>query len=147
MSEQSKFLMTDRDYAILRGISLHRPTGQRGYYALLRHKLAAADIVRADELDPDVVTMNSMVRYRLNDGRPLEHRLVIGPAREVIGQTVSLRSIHGLALLGMRDDQAFEFVLDDMPLAHVRVEAVMFQPEADAEIAAQGRARSGVALF
>lgn len=138
MSGSAQFVMTDRDYAILRGIALARPAGERGYFDLLRHKLVHADIVRPQDIDPQVVTMNSQVRYRIDDGPWLEHRLVLGAAREVIGQTVSLRSLHGLALLGMRDDQA----LDQHPEGStITVESILYQPEAEAEIVEHGRAR------
>jgi len=138
MGAPAQFFMTDRDYAILRGIAMARPTGERGYFDLLRHKLVYADIVAPDAIDPDIVTLDSHVRYRLGDGRWLEHRLVIGAPREIIGQTVSLRSMHGLALLGMRDEQVFAF---DGAAEAVTVHSVLYQPEADAEIEAFGRQR------
>ncbi|QDZ12228.1 hypothetical protein [Devosia ginsengisoli] len=138
MSDLPQFVMTDRDYAILRGIAMARPSGERGYFDLLRHKLVQADIVESDQIDPGVVTMNSQVRYRVGDGRWLEHKLVLGAAREIIGQTVSLRSLYGLALLGMRDEQEFTY---DAELGPVTVSSVLYQPEADAEIVDYGRAR------
>ena len=138
MSDLPQFVMTDRDYAILRGIAMARPSGERGYFDLLRHKLVQADIVDSERIDPGVVTMNSQVRYRVGDGRWLEHKLVLGAAREVIGQTVSLRSLYGLALLGMRDEQEFTY---DAELGPIIVSSVLYQPEADAEIVDYGRAR------
>ena len=138
MSGPAQFVMTDRDYAILRGISMARPTGARGYFDLLRHKLVHADIVAPELIDPGIVTMNSHVRYRVGDGRWLEHRLVLGAAREVIGQTISLRSLHGLALLGMRDEQEFSY---DAEVGAVAVASVIYQPEADAEVVDYGRAK------
>jgi len=138
MSGSAQFVMTDRDYAILRGIAMARPSGERGYFDLLRHKLVHTEIVPADAIDPEFVTMNSQVRYRVGDGRWLEHRLVLGAAREVIGQTVSLRSLHGLALLGMRDEQMLDYAPDQ---GTVTVNAVLYQPEADAEVVDYGRAR------
>src|SRR5690606_4041142 len=114
------------------------PSGERGYFDLLRHKLVHTEIVPADAIDPEFVTMNSQVRYRVGDGRWLEHRLVLGAAREVIGQTVSLRSLHGLALLGMRDEQMLDYAPDQ---GTVTVNAVLYQPEADAEVVDYGRAR------
>ena len=138
MPGPAQFVLTDRDYSILRGIAMARPLAERGYFDLLRHKLVHADIVDPQLIDPMVVTMNSQVRYRIGDGRWQEHRLVLGAAREVIGQTISLRSLHGLALLGLRDEQVISF--GDEPIS-VTVEAVLFQPEADAEIVDYGRAR------
>lgn len=138
MSDSPQFVMTDRDYAILRGIAVARPSGERGYFDLLRQKLVQSDVVDSEMIDPSVVTMNSQVRYRVGDGRWLEHKLVLGAAREVIGQTISLRSLHGLALLGMRDEQEFTYDTEQGP---VTVGSVLYQPEADAEVVDYGRAR------
>ncbi len=138
MSNVPRFVMTDRDYAILRGIAMARPSGERGYFDLLRQKLVGSDIVDSAMIDPGIVTMNSQVRYRIGQGRWLEHRLVLGAAREVIGETVSLRSLHGLALLGMRDEQHFTY---DEEVGPVIVDSVLYQPEADAEMVDYGRAR------
>src|SRR5690606_38284550 len=109
-----------------------------GYFDLLQHKLVHSDIVAPEDIDPFIVTMNTQVRYRLGEGRWLEHRLVLGAAREVIGETVSLRSLHGLALLGMRDEQVLDYAGEQGPIT---VGAVLYQPEADAEIVDYGRAR------
>lgn len=138
MPAQSPFVMTDRDHAILRGLALARPSGERGYFDLLRYKLMQVEVVAPEHIEPTIVTMNSQIRYRVGDGRWLEHRLVLGAAREVIGQTVSLRSLHGLALLGMRDEQVLVY---DGVSGAVAIDAVLYQPEADAEIVAYGRAR------
>lgn len=138
MPGPAQFVMTDRDYAILRGLVMARPAGEKGYYDLLRHKLVHSDIVAPDEIDPDIVTMNSQVRYRIGQGRWLEHRLVLGAAREVIGETVSLRSRHGLAILGMRAEQEFDYDGEQGP---VSIGTVLYQPEADAEMVDYGQAR------
>lgn len=138
MSDLPQFVMTDQDYAILRGIAVARPSGERGYFDLLRHKLLRAQVVDAARIEPDVVTMNSQVLYRVGKGRWFEHRLVLGAAREVIGQTISLRSLHGLALLGMRDEQEFTYDPEQGP---VTVSAVLYQPQADDEGIDYGSAR------
>lgn len=137
MSGPAQFVMTERDYAILRGIAMARLSGGRGYFDLLRRKLAATEIMAAELIDRTVVTMNSQVRYRVGEEGWLEHRLVLGTAREVIGQTVSLRSLHGLALLGMRDGQVFS---DDADMGPVEIAAVLYQPQADAIVVDYGRA-------
>ena len=125
--------MTSRDYAILRGIAVHRPQGQRGYFALLREKLETTEVVDERDILPEIVTLDSLVRYRIGTGRPLEHTLVIGPSREVFGKTVSVRSIYGLALIGMRDEQVSTLQLGGDEPEQLSVEMVLFQPEADAE--------------
>lgn len=131
MSVQPPYILTSRDYAILRGIAVHRPQGQRGYFALLREKLLTAETVERDQIAPEIVTLDSVVRYRIGDGKALEHKLVIGPAREVFGQTVSVRSIYGLALIGMRHEQVVSLALDGTTSDRVTVDMVLFQPGAE----------------
>jgi regulator of nucleoside diphosphate kinase len=142
MSGSAQYVMTEQDYAILRGIAMARPSAERGYFDLLRQKLVQTDIVSSEIIDSNIVTMNSQVRYKIADGRWLEHRLVLGGAREVIGETVSLRSKVGLALLGARDEQIVHFDSDQSP---VTVANVIYQPEADKIVLALGRARRGQA--
>lgn len=133
MSTTPLLTLTARDYAILRGIALHRPQGQLGYFALLREKLDSAAVVDERDIAPEIVTLDSLVRYRIGGGRPLEHTLVIGPSREVFGKTVSVRSIYGLALIGMRDEQVAMLRLGGDEPEQLSVDMVLFQPEADAE--------------
>lgn len=122
--------ISDRDYAILRGIAVHRPAGQRGYFALLRHKLETAEVATSAAA-PDVAALERRLRYRIGDGPWLEHRLVIGPAREVFGQTVSLRSLPGLALIGLRAGSHFAFAVDGPTLIDVELDSVLQQPVAE----------------
>ena len=130
-SEREAFVLTERDYAILRGIAVHRPQGQRGYIALLQRKLIAAEVVEDEEIDAQIVTLDSLVRYRVGEGTPLEHRLVIGPAKEVLGKTVSLRSLPGLALIGLHASQSIELPQADGDSVTITAEAVLYQPETD----------------
>lgn len=132
MPDQPEFIYAETDHAILRGIAVHRPMGQRGYYALLQHKLMAGEVVEDVEVPPTVVRLNGVVRYRIGEGKPLEHKLVIGPAREVLGRTVSVRSLYGLALIGARDGQVVTLTHLDGPTEEVQVEAVLSQPESAA---------------
>ena len=96
----SHISLTARDYAILRGIALHRPLAPRGYYTLLSAKLVCAEVV--ENVAEDVATLDSLVRYRVGAGSTLEHRLVVGSFESMMGTNVSVRSMVGLALIGAR---------------------------------------------
>ena len=96
--------LTSRDYQIMLGIALHRPIAPRGYYTLLNSRLVAAEVL--DEVDEDVVTIDSLVRYRVGAGTALEHRLVLGSFEALMGKTLSVRTMVGVALLGARANDA-----------------------------------------
>ncbi len=110
--------LTSRDHKIMLGMALHRPMAPRGYYTLLNSRLMAAEVL--DEVDDDVVTIDSLVRYRIGAGNTLEHRLVLGSFEALMGKTVSVRTLVGVAMLGAR-------ALDIVPLddeQEVVIEAV-----------------------
>lgn len=129
MPGQAQFTFSVRDYAILRGIAVHRPQGLLGYFSLLNDKLAAGTVVEERDMPPGIVRLDSVVRYRINDDAALEHQLVIGPAREVLGRTVSVRSLHGLALIGLAAGQVVELPEPNGGSTRITLEAVLAQPE------------------
>jgi regulator of nucleoside diphosphate kinase len=111
--------LTERDYAIMRGIALHRPLAPRGYYSVLMARLLLAEII--DEVEDQVVALDSVVRYRIGAGRTLEHKLVLGSFDALMGKTLSVRTLVGVALLGARAPQSItlpgedqEVVLEDV---------------------------------
>ena len=112
--------LTERDYAIMRGIVLHRPLAPRGYYSLLMARLLLAEIV--DEVEDQVVALDSVVRYRIGAGRTLEHKLVLGSFDALMGKTLSVRTLVGVALLGARAPRSVALPGDDQ---EVVLEAVI----------------------
>ena len=124
--------LTQRDYAIMRGIALHRPIAPRGYYTLLNTRLISAEVLEA--VDDDIVTIDSLVRYRVGAGNTLEHRLVVGSFEALMGKTVSVRTLVGVAMLGAR-------ALDVIPLSGLDEQEVMVEavthPAPDARASAR----------
>lgn len=105
-------------------------SGKRG--GSLAEKIDEALIVPAAEVDPDVVTMNSLVRLReLPDGAPQEVKLVYPADADGGAGQVSVLSPLGERLLGARAGTRLDVTL---PVGGVRsyvVEAVLWQPEAE----------------
>jgi hypothetical protein len=125
--------LTERDYAIMRGIALHRPLAPRGYYTLLIARLLHAEIV--DEVEDHVVALNSVVRYRVGTGRTLEQKLVLGSFDALMGKTLSVRTLAGVALLGARAPQSIALPGQDQA---VTLEAVTHgDPSPDANLEAE----------
>jgi regulator of nucleoside diphosphate kinase len=98
---------------------------------LLDRELARADVVPSTSIAPDVVTMNSRVRFADEDrGAPQEVTLVYPEDASPNTACVSVLSPVGSALLGLKVGQAIEWPFSDGHRARYRVLAVGYQPEA-----------------
>jgi regulator of nucleoside diphosphate kinase len=134
---QHNVVLTAGDHALLE----RRLARNDGITAALpiRQKLAAAIVVPPPEIAPDIVTLHSRVHFRI-DGGPLEERtLVSRHSEEVIGLTLLVWTVRGLALLGLRVGQSVPVRRLDGSYEVISVEAVPYQPEA------AGRARRATA--
>lgn len=122
--DEAVITLTDRDHAILRGIAVHGGEGRRDYLALMAEKLANAVIVETNELASTIVRLGSRVRYRVGNGGIMEHTLVIGANKEILGQTRSLKTLYGLALIGMSSGQSTSLLRADGAREVIAVESV-----------------------
>jgi regulator of nucleoside diphosphate kinase len=96
--------------------------------ALERH-LDEAEVVPAERVDPDLVTMNSEVRVRdLDSQQTLSFRLVFPRAADAEAGRISVLAPLGMAVLGRRRGDRVTW---QMPGGRRRllVESVLFQPE------------------
>ena len=123
-------ILTPKDFAVLAAM-LRRPDYLHPQIAaLLRRKLSAATITHEDEIRPDVVTLNSRVRFRVDDG-PVDERIVVhGEERGVPGMTIPITIPRGLALLGLAEGQEVTVERECEPAETLSVEMVAYQPEA-----------------
>ena len=92
-----------------------------------------ASVTECTEVEPDLATFGSFVRYRVNEGRSMEHKLALHPRRGQEQHTISIRTARGLALLGMREGQIFTARQSQDVHESIEIEMIMFQPEADGE--------------
>ncbi len=96
----------------------------------LRSELQRANIVDPREVPPTVVTMNSKVRFVVED-TDREFELTLCYPRDLDGRPdkVSILAPIGSALLGLAVGQRIEWPLPGGKLAHVRIVDVIYQPE------------------
>jgi regulator of nucleoside diphosphate kinase len=121
--------LTPRSYALLEGL-LHRlEPGSEVLRAMLARKLAVADIVFAQEIGPEVATLDSRVRFRIDGGSTREGTLVWTPDRELPGAALPVTEPRGLALLGMRAGRTAAVPTGEGEVEHLTLEAVLHQPE------------------
>ncbi|MCW5575013.1 MAG: nucleoside diphosphate kinase regulator [Burkholderiales bacterium] len=97
--------------------------------AALLDELGRATVLEPNEMPPDVVTMNSTVRFSVADsGQEFELTLVY--PRDAGGEgRISVLAPVGSALLGLSVGSALDWPLPDGPSTTVRVSAITYQPE------------------
>ncbi len=97
--------------------------------AALLDELGRATVLEPEQMPPDVVTMNSTVRFSVADsGKEFELTLVY--PRDAGGEgRISVLAPVGGALLGLSVGAALEWTLPDGQNTTVRVSAITYQPE------------------
>ena len=134
MAERDIF-MTEEDHQkltqLLNGVRQRR-FRDLAHVEQLDTELDRARVVSADEIPPDVVTMNSQVALRdLDTGEDIVMTLVFPHEANVEGRKVSVLAPLGTAVLGYRAGDVIEW---EVPAGtrRLKVERVLFQPEASA---------------
>ncbi|MDP2121624.1 MAG: nucleoside-diphosphate kinase [Hoeflea sp.] len=123
--------LTSKDYAILETIHdrshmLADPARQ-----ILTHKLDTATVVFCEDIDANIVTLNTRLRYRIGASRPQTAIITQSPMDGMVGQCLSLQTARGLACLGLAEAAAMALPgVDGSPPERLVVEAILFQPEA-----------------
>lgn len=122
--------LTPRDFAILENMLADHLGDDELLIAAIRRKLEDAQIVFAEDLPGDVVTVGSRVAFTVDDGWPQERRLVT-LAHYVPGQDhQSLASLRGIGLLGQTAGDKIEIDFGGRVVA-LEIHTVLYQPEAE----------------
>ncbi len=127
-------LLTTKDFTLVERHLLEMPAAARRcdrlLLRLIRTKLADARIVLSDDIAPDVATGNSRLVYSVDD-EPERTGVLRHWEHEGDQPTaVQIRSLLGMTLIGMTTGQNAPLVREDGRIGHVRLLAVVFQPEA-----------------
>ena len=142
MKAHRHIVITQDDMARLRELVRHGRAASRrdqDHLAELDHELDRADIIGAEELSPDVVTMHSTVRVLdLDTGARRIYTLVFPGEADIEKQRISVLAPIGTALIGYRAGDHVEW-LTPGGTKRLRIEDVLFQPEAAAGGAAVER--------
>ncbi len=97
----------------------------------LRRELDRAEVVESHEIPPNVITMNSTVRFvDETSGKEFELTLVYPGDTLMTHGTVSVLAPVGSALLGLSVGQSIEWPLPGGRKMTLRVLEVTYQPEA-----------------
>ncbi len=119
-----------------------RLTRDRKQIAKLRARMHAAVAAPSDEVPPTVVTLNTQVRVRdLDSGCTFVWTVMLPPDDEVAVTARSPFSWSGATLLGAREGDELQWESRRGP-RRVRIEAVLFQPEAQRRTQSRPRRRA-----
>lgn len=123
--------LTSKDITILQTMHDRRHSLADPVRAILRHKLDNAIVVFSEDIDTDIVTLNTRVRYRIGDRQPQTAIVTQDRMDAMVGQCLSLASVHGLALLGLAEGADFSLPRRGSSTPdRLVVKAVLYQPEA-----------------
>ncbi|MES1990947.1 MAG: GreA/GreB family elongation factor [Pseudomonadota bacterium] len=94
-------------------------------------KLTHARLASGNDIDDDIATIGSVLRYQIGDG-PIQRRTLSLPdVSHPNGQFINLLTPVGLALLGCRAGEQITAPLVDGGVLHLTLHEVEFQPEAE----------------
>ncbi|MCL4745856.1 MAG: nucleoside diphosphate kinase regulator [Burkholderiaceae bacterium] len=95
----------------------------------LRAELDRAEVVETKDVPPDVVTMNSKVRFALESGEEFCLTLVYPQDMDGSAERISILAPVGSALLGLSAGECIEWPRPGGGLMKVRLVEVVYQPE------------------
>lgn len=127
-----KIFLTENDWQRLNGLLstvLRRLT--EAEREVLDAELSRAVIVPSKEIKPNVVTMNSRVRFSLDDGRTLDRTLVYPWDADAETGKISVLAPIGSALLGLTVGDVMPLPLPGGKTLKLTLLEVLEQPEAN----------------
>ena len=139
MNEQNDIILTARDHAELSSvIAVTGKVSQRVKWELrlLENELKRARIVAAEEVPPDVITINTRAEFLdLETGERMEFTVVLPADANINDGKISVLAPLGTAMLGYRVGDEFVWHVPH-GLRRLKVIKLHFQPEASLKRAA-----------
>ncbi|MCW9012795.1 MAG: nucleoside diphosphate kinase regulator [Gammaproteobacteria bacterium] len=129
MNERPKIILTSQDLDRLDALLESLPAAAFPGKTELRAELDRADVVEPQEVPPDVVTMNSKVRFALESGEEFCLTLVYPKDMDGSAERISVLAPVGSALLGLSAGEHIEWPRPGGGMLKVRLVEVVYQPE------------------
>ena len=128
-----KIFITTTDAERLRNLirDMKNPNDhERIYLKLLTEELLRAEVVEPQKIPRDVVTMNSLVKFRDMETREVYMYSIVYPANSDFEKgRISVLAPIGMALLGYRVGDVVEWPVP-AGMRRLKVEEILYQPEA-----------------
>ena len=116
-------------HIIISSLDAERIEALAGAGAALLDELARADIRAPEQMPPDVVTMNSTVRFDIDGSGEIRCLTLAYPKDTAqVPDAISILTPIGAALLGMSVGASISWPRPDGQLSRVRVLEVLYQP-------------------
>lgn len=135
MAKQTKVILTSQDFDRLEALLASLPPNAFPGKTALQAELERAEIVEPEKVPPDVVTMNSTVRFQLLETGE-EFQLTLVYPKDVQGHAdrISVLAPVGSALLGLSVGDELEWPKPGGGVSTVKVVEVVYQPERAGEL-------------
>jgi regulator of nucleoside diphosphate kinase len=146
MPDPQTAILTSKDYALLEALLVSSSEIFSGAAMQIRRKLRHATLVFPADINADVVTLDSRVRFRVEGGGAEERVIVVREDAQGDGPTLALNCPRGIAMIGASAGDTVEVPRADGTFELLHIEAVLFQPEAHVR-AKERRATASVVDF
>lgn len=134
MSEKPRITLSSLDVDRLEKLLDALPRGTIPGQAELRAELDRGDVVAPEDVPPDVVTMNSTVRFAFESGKEFSMTLVYPEHVDGDASRISILAPVGSALLGMTGGENIEWPRPGGGQMKLTVKEVLWQPERAGEL-------------
>ncbi|NCA68564.1 MAG: nucleoside diphosphate kinase regulator [Sphingobacteriia bacterium] len=130
MTERPKIIMSELDADRLERLLDALPDSAFPGKIQLAAEIDRADVVDVRQVPPNVVTMNSKVRFKVESSAE-EFALTLVYPKDVdeSGGTISILAPVGSALLGLSEGDEIEWPKPGGGTLRVRIEEILYQPE------------------
>jgi regulator of nucleoside diphosphate kinase len=130
MVNQPNIMITELDLERLEKLIESLPKDSFPGKVALESELSRADVVGSHDIPDTVVTMNSTVRFKVNESKEeFSLTLVYPKDANSSERTLSILAPVGSALLGLNQGDEIQWPKPDGSMMTVRIEEVMYQPE------------------
>jgi regulator of nucleoside diphosphate kinase len=129
---RDRIYITEADFEKLRRLVEGRRSGtgpDAGYLDILEQELDRADVIEAEAIPRDVVTMNSEVRLQDLDSDDIKVYRLVFPSQARTENSISILAPIGTAMLGYRVGDVIEWRVPK-GIRRFKVLDVLYQPEA-----------------
>ena len=134
-ANDARIVLTSQDFDRLEALLASLPANAFAGKAYLEKELRRAEVVEPAQIPPNVVTMNSTVRFTIADSGE-DFRLTLVYPKDVGGEAgrISVLAPVGSALLGLSIGDELEWPRPGGGMSTVRVVDVLYQPERAGEL-------------
>lgn len=135
MTRNTRIVLTSRDLERLEALLRSLPPNGFPDKANLEREIERAEVVAPEDIPPNVVTMNSTVRFKIADSsEDLSLKLVYPKDIGSEPDRISVLAPIGSALLGLSVGDELEWPRPGGGMTKVRVVDVVYQPERSGEL-------------